>query len=90
MRLRYDRLALAQLDHILDYIAQDNPRAAADTVRYIETTIDRLRVFPLSGRPGTVAGTRELVVTGTPYIVVYRATADEVQILGVFHGAQRR
>lgn len=90
MRLRYDRLALAQLDHILDYIAQDNPRAAANIVRFIESTIERLRVFPRSGRPGAVAGTRELIVTGTPYIVVYRATADEVQILGVFHGAQRR
>ncbi|MGF1609936.1 MAG: type II toxin-antitoxin system RelE/ParE family toxin [Kiloniellales bacterium] len=90
MRIRYDRQAIAQLDHILAYIARDNPRAAAKTVRYIRQSVRRLTIFPRSGRPGAVKGTRELVAPGTAYIVVYRATDDEIQVLGVFHGAQRR
>jgi toxin ParE1/3/4 len=36
-----------------------------------------------------VPGTRELVVTGTPFIVVYRVEAATVVILRVLHGAQR-
>jgi toxin ParE1/3/4 len=35
-----------------------------------------------------MAGRRELVLPPLPYIVVYRVTADVVEILRVFHGAQ--
>jgi toxin ParE1/3/4 len=40
------------------------------------------------GRPGRVQGTRERIITGTPYIVVYRVR-HEVEILRVLHGAMR-
>lgn len=42
------------------------------------------------GRPGVVAGTRELVER--PYIIVYeiREAQDEMIVLGIFHGAQDR
>jgi len=43
----------------------------------------------LSTWQGRVAGTRELVVVGTPYIVVYRIEPAAVVILRVLHGAQR-
>ncbi len=49
----------------------------------------RERDHPRRGRPGRVAGTRELVVPGTPYIVVYAVGADYVRIHRVLHGAQR-
>ncbi|WP_267461352.1 type II toxin-antitoxin system RelE/ParE family toxin [Aureimonas sp. SA4125] len=41
---------------------------------------------PYSGRVGRTPGTRELPVTGTPYVVVYRV-AERVEILAVVHGA---
>jgi plasmid stabilization system protein ParE len=41
------------------------------------------------GRSGRVAGTRELVIAGTPYLVAYRVEAKAVVILAVIHGAQR-
>jgi toxin ParE1/3/4 len=44
---------------------------------------------PAAARPGRVAGTRELVIVGTPYIVPYRVKADVIQIITVLHGAQR-
>jgi plasmid stabilization system protein ParE len=44
--------------------------------------------FRESGRPGRIAGTRELVVPRTPYIAAYVMTADTVRILRVLHGAQ--
>ena len=40
-------------------------------------------------RPGRVAGTRELVITGTPYVAAYAVTAETIRILRVLHGAQR-
>jgi toxin ParE1/3/4 len=51
--------------------------------------VERLGAFPAIGRPGRVAGTRELVVSGTPYIVPYRVRGERVQIITVLHSAQR-
>ena len=41
--------------------------------------------FPASGRVGRIAGTRELVITGTPYVAAYAVTPSAVRILRVFH-----
>ena len=41
------------------------------------------------GRIGRVYGTRELVVTGTPFILPYRISGQHIQILAVFHGARQ-
>lgn len=54
----------------------------------IETAVRHLANFPEIGPPGRIRGTRELVVTGTPYVVVYRIEATAVVILRVLHGAQ--
>ena len=51
--------------------------------------VDHLRRNPQQGKPGRVAETRELVLAGTPYIVVYRIEGAQVQIIAVIHGAQR-
>lgn len=48
----------------------------------------RLIDFPDSGRLGRVEGTRELVITRTPYVAPYRIEGDIVRILGVIHGAR--
>lgn len=42
---------------------------------------------PALGRPGRVAGTRELVLPKTPYVVAYRIM-EAVEILAVMHGAR--
>ena len=39
-------------------------------------------------RTGRVPLTRELIVGGTPWIIVYRVRADVVEIIRVLHGAQ--
>jgi toxin ParE1/3/4 len=41
------------------------------------------------GRPGRVTGTRELVVTGTPYVVPYRVRGERIELIAVFHGRQK-
>jgi len=58
-------------------------------IERIRTAVERLGNFPGVGRFGRVAGTRELVITGTPYIVPYRVQDDAVQIITVLHAAQR-
>ena len=48
-----------------------------------------LATHPALGRPGRVPGTRELVVSGTPYLIPYRVHGKTVEILRVFHGARK-
>lgn len=55
----------------------------------IERTTDLLNGFPQAGRPGRIARTRELLVAGTPYLLVYKVRGSGVWILRVIHQAQR-
>ncbi|MFZ3339810.1 MAG: type II toxin-antitoxin system RelE/ParE family toxin [Terriglobales bacterium] len=72
-----------------EHIRQDNPDAAARTVAAIVRAVEALEHFPSLGRPGRISGTRELVVSGTPYIVPYRVRGDVVQLIRVFHAARK-
>lgn len=90
MKVAYRARAQADLAAIHDYIRERSPKAAAEVIRRIRIAIDRLKDFPCLGRPGRFPGVRELVVTGLPYIVVYRLERDRVEIVGVFHGARKR
>lgn len=89
MRVRWLHAALRNLDIEAEYIARDNPEAAAGAVIAIQASVERLSNHPSMGRPGRVPGTRELVVSGTPYVIPYRVRGEEVQILRVFHGARK-
>lgn len=82
-------MALHDLEGIADYIAMDNPAAALNMVDRVEECTVGLADYPKRGRVGRVAGTRELVVSGTPYLVVYRLGSGTVDVLRVLHGAQQ-
>jgi len=73
----------------LAYIAQRNPWAAIDLGDAIEAYVRNLADNPHMGRLGRVKGTRELVVSGTPYVICYRVEPDAVVILRLLHGAQK-
>ncbi len=90
MKLRYRAQALADLGRIHEFISRSSPRTADDIITRLHNGIGRLKVFPQSGRPGSVSGTRELILARLPYIVVYRLEEDFVDIIAVFHAAQDR
>lgn len=89
MKLVWSAFALSDRDGIFTHIEVDNPAAAVTVDERIVAAVRRLRDFPESGRPGRIAGTRELVITGTPYIAAYAVTETTVRILRVLHGAQQ-
>ena len=77
------------LEDIEEYIARDNPAAAASTVlRIIDQVETVLSLFASGGRPGRVDGTRELVVADLPYIAIYTTYRSTVYIVRVFHTSQ--
>jgi toxin ParE1/3/4 len=91
MRIRWLDRAERDLAELFDYLLERNPRAARRVYAAIREQVGRLTEHPEAGRAGRVAGTRELVVTRTPYIVAYMVDrhADVVVILRVLHGARR-
>jgi toxin ParE1/3/4 len=80
-------LALDDLDHAVDFIATDKPRAAKRIAGKIWKAARVLAKHPAMGRPGRVAGTREWVIQGTPYIMAYRVREDSLEVLRVLHTA---
>jgi toxin ParE1/3/4 len=77
---------------LVGWIAASNP-AAAKMGRRILASIERLAKQPHRGRTGRAPGTRELVIPGGPYLVIYTLEPEVtdinplVVILRVLHGA---
>src|SRR5689334_18612155 len=88
MKLVWARFALTDRDDIFSYIEAENPRAAVQVDERVVSAAHRLVDFPESGRPGRIAGTRELVIPQTSYIAVYAVLADRIRVLRILHAAR--
>ena len=76
----------------LDRLAVDRPQSAVNQDAAITQAMARLGSYPRMGRPGRRRGTRELVVPGTPFLVVYRIQdqgSRQIQVIRFLHGAQQ-
>ncbi len=89
MRVLWTLPARDDLARQRTFLQRRNPRAARRIVRAIIDAVALLPQAPGMGRPGRVAGTRELVVPSTPYLVPYRVRGDRREVLRVLHGALR-
>ena len=88
MTVVWSAKARQDLLDIVRYLAPRNPDAARRMLAVVRAKVGALEAAPYLGRAGRIAGTRELVITGTPYLVVYRVVPEGVQILTVVHGAR--
>jgi addiction module RelE/StbE family toxin len=89
VKIRWTRLAVEDLNLAYEYIAAENPSAAHAVIARIESAVNVLRAHPEIGRSERVEATRELIISGTPFIVAYRIARNRVEILAVIHGARR-
>lgn len=82
--------ALADLDAIADFIALDNPAAAADLVRKVFAHVEHLGDHPESGpRPPELKGWRYRQVVEPPCRVFYRYERNTVFIVHVMRAEQK-
>jgi toxin ParE1/3/4 len=87
--IEWTEQAIRQLDQAHEYITLSNSEeVAARITMHIVTSVQQLATFPMSGRPGRVPGTRELVIANTPFVVAYTIERERIVILAVYHGAQ--
>jgi toxin ParE1/3/4 len=86
----WSALARTRLREISVYVARDKPEAAERLAMRIVAVVESLRNHPYLGRIGAEPGIRELVIGGTPYIVLYRVQGRRVTISTIWHGKQWR
>jgi len=69
MIIRWTTPAPEELVSAYEYAAAGNPAAARRITNHIWRTVEVLARHPIAGRKGRIAGTRELVIPGTPFVV---------------------
>ena len=88
MQVQWTNKAKSRLEEIEAYIGQESPAAAKVILTIIKKTATQLSKYPDSGKPGRLMGTRELLFSDSPYLVVYTVRNNIVTILTIFHTAQ--
>jgi addiction module RelE/StbE family toxin len=87
--LSWSPQSLHDLETIRAYIAEDSPHYADLVLRRLVAAVERLRVFPKSGRivpERSDPEIREVIVR--PYRIVYRVLPGQVEIVTVFHASR--
>ena len=89
MTIEWTADALDDLEHISSHIEEQRTLTLATRIcRRIYDTVQVLGRQPALGRAGRVVGTRELVISGTPWLAVDRVRSNVIQIVRILHGAQ--
>jgi len=89
VKIRWTAVAADDLKSVHEYLSEHAPGRADAIINRILSSIDVLEQYPNLGRKGRLEGTRELVITGTPFIVFYRLQENQIEILGVLHAARK-
>jgi len=81
--------ALNDLDAIADYIALENPTAAAELVRRVFAHVEQLEAHPESGsKPPELGRSRYRQIVEPPCRVFYRFDGEKVFVLYVMRTEQ--
>jgi len=85
-RIEPSREALADFDAIYDYIAKENPRAAARVLRSLDRAIQRLVEQPKLGRVYRHGNHRLRLLIHGPYLAFYRERPGVISLVRVLDG----
>ncbi|NMQ30274.1 type II toxin-antitoxin system RelE/ParE family toxin [Candidatus Accumulibacter phosphatis] len=87
MRVVWTPEAQQDRSDVWDYIAAENPRAAARMDELFSDAATLLAQHPHRGKPGRILGTRELIPHES-YRLVYQIDGETVWILTLVHTAR--
>jgi addiction module RelE/StbE family toxin len=89
VKLKWTLVADIELLTLITFIHPRNRNAALKLQKRTYRRVRQLEKFAYSGRPGRIAGTRELVIGKSPYIAVYTIDDDVVTIHHILHTSQQ-
>jgi addiction module RelE/StbE family toxin len=90
MKVVWSREAQTDVHDAFTFISLDKPDAAERVVARLTEAGERLGLLPYWGRPRQSSDSREVVVPGLPYLLIYEITDETVVIQREMHGARRR
>ena len=88
MKVIWSASSVRHLQEVIEYLQLESAGGASKIRRRILETAKRIGQMPQSGRVGRIEGTREAVVPRSPYVVVYQISVQQIEILGIWHGAR--
>lgn len=84
--IRWAESAADDLVEAVSFIRLDSPEAASSVASRVVAAVESLAALPARGKPGRVAGTRELRLADLPYVIVYAATGTgDIDVIRVLH-----
>jgi toxin ParE1/3/4 len=90
MLVRWTKSASDDLTHICDYTQEHFGSAQGRRAALaIYDAAESLTALPNRGRTGRKPETRELAVSGLPFLIVYCVREDAVEIIRILHNAQK-
>jgi len=85
----YTPEALADLDNLLDYLADKNPHAQMRVRARLKSCLELLERYPQIGQTTSRISVRRMVVSPYPYLIFYKMMENEVVILAFRHAARK-
>lgn len=85
----FSKIALRNLMEITNYYEENQKGLGYQFVKALETHLETLLFNPKIGRYGRVSNTREFVLQGFPFILVYRVKDRKLEILQVLHQSRK-
>lgn len=79
-----------EFDAAIAFVRSQSPAGAARVGERILAAITLLERFPELAPASRHRGLRQLVVTRTPYLVIYRIHNDRIETSAVVHAKQKR
>ena len=89
MKVRFARRAQRDLESILGYLTEHNPKGARGVIHALQVTISLIEHFPESGRLAGEEGVRVLPVGRYPYLVYWTVEGKEAVIVHIRDGRRR-
>jgi len=89
-RVVFSKRALAKLLSIENYLMERTPSGASNVIREIHQSTSFLEQFPLMGTEIAGTSTRYHRTRKYKYRIVYRIRGQRVEILQIYHPAQKK
>ena len=86
MLVRWTQPAANDLLHICDYTAE---RFGAAQARRVADAIYETAASLHRGRKGRKPDTREMLISGFPFVIIYRVGQEAVEIARILHTSQQ-
>lgn len=89
MRIKWTNEAKNSLNREISFIEAESKEGARKVYSLVRKQVQTLSQFPHMGRVGQIENTRELVITGTSYLVPYTVEDGIVEIICIFHTSRQ-